>query len=82
MHYSPVRDTVVGEPLEIYPFLGSGLFAEAIDRAGADLVVHGHVHHGTEHGTTPGGIPVRNVAQTLIGDCYRVYHLNGRHRRS
>jgi len=82
MHYSPVRDTVVGEPLEIYPFLGSGLFAEAIDRAGADLVVHGHAHHGTEHGTTPGGIPVRNVAQPLIGDCYRVYHLNGHHRRS
>lgn len=82
MHYSPVRDTVVGEPLELYPFLGSGLFAEAIDRAGADLVVHGHAHHGTEHGTTPGGIPVRNVAQPLIGGCYRVYHLNGSRPRS
>lgn len=82
MHYSPVRDTVIGEPLEIYPFLGCGCFAEAIDAAGADLVVHGHAHHGTEQGMTPGGIPVRNVAQPLIGDCYRVFHLTARPSRS
>src|ERR671923_222530 len=46
---------------EIYPFLGSYLLAEAIDVAGADLVIHGHAHGGKEHGVTPGGVPVRNV---------------------
>jgi Icc-related predicted phosphoesterase len=30
-HYSPVRDTLVGEPVELYPFLGSHLLAAAID---------------------------------------------------
>ena len=46
LHYSPTPDTLVGERLEIYPFLGSGLLAEAIDRAGADLALHGHAHKG------------------------------------
>src|SRR4051812_41101269 len=31
-HYSPVRDTVVGESEEIFPFLGSSRLAEVIDR--------------------------------------------------
>ncbi len=30
-HYAPVRDTLVGEPVELYPFLGSHLLAAAID---------------------------------------------------
>jgi len=34
-HYSPVADTLVGEPPEIYPFLGSYLLGDAIDDAGA-----------------------------------------------
>lgn len=78
MHYSPVRDTLQGEPLEIYPFLGSYLLAEAIDRAGCDLVVHGHAHAGTERGVTPGGILVRNVAHTVIGHAYNLYTLGAR----
>ncbi|MFC7648462.1 metallophosphoesterase [Streptosporangium lutulentum] len=49
-HYSPVKDTLAGEPLEIYPFLGSYLLAEAVDAEGADLIVHGHAHAGTEKG--------------------------------
>jgi Icc-related predicted phosphoesterase len=75
LHYAPVEATLVGERLEIYPFLGSYLLAEAIDVAGADLVFHGHAHRGTEHGTTPGGVPVRNVAQPVIGAAYKVYTL-------
>ncbi|MGV9566634.1 metallophosphoesterase family protein [Streptomyces sp. NPDC003480] len=74
-HYSPVPETLAGEPLEIYPFLGSYLLAEAIDTAGADLAVHGHAHAGTEHGMTSGGVKVRNVAQPVIGRAFRVYHL-------
>jgi Icc-related predicted phosphoesterase len=76
LHYSPVRDTLQGEPLEIYPFLGSYLLAEAIDAAGADLVVHGHAHRGSPQGTTPGGVRVRNVAQPVIRAAYRVFDLH------
>ncbi|GAA1421678.1 hypothetical protein GCM10009601_21970 [Streptomyces thermospinosisporus] len=77
-HYSPGADTLAGEPLEIYPFLGSYLLAEAIDTAGADLAVHGHAHAGTEHGMTAGGVKVRNVAQPVIGRAFHVYHLPAR----
>jgi Icc-related predicted phosphoesterase len=77
LHYSPVADTLQGERLEIYPFLGSYLLAEAIDRAGADLVLHGHAHGGTEKGMTPGGVHVRNVAQPVIKHAYHVYCLGG-----
>jgi Icc-related predicted phosphoesterase len=75
LHYAPIAETVAGERREIYPFLGSQLLGEAIDEAGADLAVHGHAHSGIEHGTTPGGVPVRNVALPVIGCAYRVYVL-------
>lgn len=73
LHYAPVKETLIGEPPEIYPFLGSYLLAEAIDRAGADLVLHGHAHRGVEKGSTPGGIHVRNVAVPVIKHPYNVY---------
>ncbi|MFE5793139.1 metallophosphoesterase [Streptomyces sp. NPDC056503] len=74
-HFSPVPDTLAGEPPEIYPFLGSYLLAEAIDAQGADLAVHGHAHLGTEHGMTAGGVRVRNVAQPVIDHAYALYRL-------
>jgi Icc-related predicted phosphoesterase len=77
LHYAPVEDTLRGERLEIYPFLGSYLLAEAVDSVGADLVLHGHAHAGVEKGMTPGGIPVRNVAQPVIKHAYHVYCLGG-----
>ena len=76
MHYAPVDATLRGERLEIYPFLGSYLLAEAVDRAGADLVVHGHAHGGSEKGVTPGGVHVRNVALPVINHAYNVYELS------
>jgi Icc-related predicted phosphoesterase len=81
-HYSPVKDTLTGEPPEIYPFLGSYQLAEAIDAAGADLAVHGHAHAGVETGLTPGGVRVRNVAQPVIRRAYAVYSLDGEERYS
>jgi Icc-related predicted phosphoesterase len=75
LHYAPAPDTVRGEHPEIFPFLGSYLLGEAIDCAGADLVVHGHAHRGTERGVTPAGTRVRNVAQPLIGQAYKVFDL-------
>jgi len=77
LHYAPVKATLLGERLEIYPFLGSYLLAEAVDRGGADLVLHGHAHRGTEKGITPGGVHVRNVAQPVIRRAYNVYALGG-----
>jgi Icc-related predicted phosphoesterase len=73
MHYAPVKETLEGEPPEIWAFLGSYLLGEAADRAGADLILHGHAHRGREVGITPGGIQVRNVAQPVIQRAYRLY---------
>jgi Icc-related predicted phosphoesterase len=66
LHYSPIVATVEGEALEIYPFMGSSRLAEVVDRHGADLVLHGHAHNGKPDGATTAGIPVHNVAITLL----------------
>lgn len=76
-HYAPVEETLRGERLEIYPFLGSYFLAEAIDGAGADLALHGHAHRGSEKGVTPGGVHVRNVAEPVLRQAYAVYCLGG-----
>ncbi|MDI1465310.1 metallophosphoesterase [Catellatospora sp. KI3] len=75
-HYAPVPETLHGEPLEIYPFLGSYLLAQAIDAAPTALALHGHAHAGSERGMTPGGVPVRNVAHPVIRQAYSVYQLH------
>ena len=77
LHYSPVPETLRGEPLEIYPVLGSYLLAEAVDRAGANLILHGHAHRGSEQGVTAGGVQVRNVAQPVIGRAYALFCFDG-----
>lgn len=73
LHYSPVMSTLMGERLDLVPYLGSILLEQAIDRGGADLVIHGHSHYGVEHGATRSGIPVRNVARTVLARPYAVY---------
>ena len=80
LHYSPIAATVRGEDPEVTPFLGTSRLAEVIDRHGADLVVHGHAHHGTLEGQTLAGVPVRNVAITLLqaqspSSTYRVFDI-------
>jgi uncharacterized protein len=66
LHYSPIVGTVEGETPEIYPFMGTSRLAEVVDRHGADFVVHGHAHHGKLDGKTTAGVPVHNVAITLL----------------
>lgn len=66
LHYAPIRDTVEGEPLEIFPFLGSSRLVEPIERFGVTAVVHGHAHSGTFQGKTVTGIPVYNVAFAIM----------------
>jgi Icc-related predicted phosphoesterase len=75
LHYAPCPDTLAGERLEIFPFLGCYLLGEAVDRGGATLALHGHAHRGAERGLTAGGCHVRNVAQPVIGHAYRLYCL-------
>ena len=66
LHYSPVVQTVEGEPLEIYPFLGSSRLEEPLGRYPVSLVVHGHAHRGQLQGTTKTGVPVYNVSMPLL----------------
>jgi Icc-related predicted phosphoesterase len=67
LHYSPVVDTIEGEPEAIYQYLGTQRLAEPIDRfEHVKAVVHGHAHHGTYEGRTPRGTPVYNCAQFVL----------------
>jgi Icc-related predicted phosphoesterase len=80
LHYAPITATVSGEAQEIYPYLGSSRLAEVVDRHGADLIIHGHAHHGSLNGKTTAGIPVHNVAITLLqaqepATAYRVFEV-------
>jgi len=75
LHYAPIVETVEGEPLEIFPFLGSSRLAETIDRFTVNAVVHGHAHRGKYEGRTPGGAPVYNVAFHIEKPTGRPYAL-------
>jgi Icc-related predicted phosphoesterase len=66
LHYSPIQQTVEGEPLEIYPFLGSSRLEEPISRYPVSLVFHGHAHRGQLEGATMSGVPVYNVSMPLL----------------
>ncbi|MEP7244639.1 MAG: metallophosphoesterase [Gammaproteobacteria bacterium] len=66
LHYSPIRETVEGEPLEIYPYLGTSRLEEPLNRYPVDVVFHGHAHHGSLEGRTAKGTPVFNVAMPLL----------------
>jgi Icc-related predicted phosphoesterase len=66
LHYSPIRDTCIGEPVEIFPYLGCGRLEEPLHLYPVDAVFHGHVHHGTPSGKTSDGVPVYNAALPLL----------------
>ncbi len=80
LHYAPVEDTIVGEPEQIYAFLGTDRLAEPLDRYEAAVAFHGHAHHGSFRGRTPGGVPVFNVSlqqirQEGVGELYFIYEI-------
>ena len=66
LHYTPIVQTAEGEPLEIYPFIGSSRLEEPIDRYPVSLVFHGHAHRGQLSGTTKNNVPVYNVSMPLL----------------
>jgi Icc-related predicted phosphoesterase len=66
LHYSPIRETVEGEPAEIFPFLGSSRLEEPLLRYPVCAVFHGHAHHGQPEGRTRDNTPVYNVCLPLL----------------
>jgi Icc-related predicted phosphoesterase len=66
LHYSPIQATVEGEPLEIFPFLGSSRLEEPLNRYPVTAIFHGHAHHGSPEGRTQSDAPVYNVALPLL----------------
>lgn len=66
LHYSPIRQTVEGEPEAIFPFLGCSRLAEPLNRYKVQVAFHGHAHIGTLEGKTSDGVPVYNVAKHIL----------------
>ncbi|HEY1006431.1 MAG TPA: metallophosphoesterase [Sphingobacteriaceae bacterium] len=66
LHYSPIKETVIGEPEEIYPFLGSSRLAEPLIRQNVHAAFHGHAHVGQLEGDISGKIKVYNVAVPIL----------------
>lgn len=65
-HYSPIKDTVVGEPEPIFPFLGCSRLAEPLDRRDVVAAFHGHAHVGSLEGKTSNGVRVFNVSKPIL----------------
>jgi Icc-related predicted phosphoesterase len=70
LHYAPIQDTVKGEPLEIYPFLGCSRLEDPITRFPVSAVFHGHAHHGAPEGRTRNNVPVYNVSASLMREVF------------
>lgn len=66
LHYSPIRGTVVGEPEEIYAFLGCSRLEEPLERYPVNVAFHGHAHRGALEGRTRVDTPVFNVSMPLL----------------
>lgn len=70
LHYAPIQQTVEGEPVEIFPFLGSSRLEEPLNRYPVSAVFHGHAHRGAHEGRTTSGTPVYNVALPLLEELF------------
>jgi Icc-related predicted phosphoesterase len=66
LHYSPIKETVVGEPEVIFPFLGSSRLSEPLNRRNVIAAFHGHAHGGTLEGETSSGVKVFNVSVPVL----------------
>lgn len=70
LHYSPIQETVEGEPLEIFPFLGCSRLEEPLTRYQVSVVFHGHAHHGRPEGRTRTNAPVFNVSYPMMRELF------------
>jgi Icc-related predicted phosphoesterase len=76
LHYSPVAETLKGEPPEIWVFLGSERLAAPIREHRPDLVLHGHAHAGELEGEIA-DVPVYNVSIPVTGRDFWSIELTG-----
>lgn len=67
-HYAPTFKTIVGEPQQILPELGSRLMEAAILRSKPTLVIHGHAHKAKVLEARLDSIPVYNVSLPAKND--------------
>ncbi|MEX2571252.1 MAG: metallophosphoesterase [Gemmatimonadota bacterium] len=85
LHYAPIPETLMGEPEQIYPFMGSSRLLPPLETYGANVVFHGHAHIGSAEARTPSGIPVYNVAHSVLeratGKPYRIWTAGAPERR-
>lgn len=65
-HYAPIRETILGEPEPIFPFLGSSRLYRALETHKPTLALHGHAHHGSFCAETACGVRVCNVALPVL----------------
>ena len=79
LHYSPSAETLEGEPVGIWAFLGSDRLAAPIREHAPDLVLHGHAHAGTFEGRI-GDSPVYNVSVPVMGRDFWVFELSSPRR--
>jgi Icc-related predicted phosphoesterase len=70
LHYAPIQETVLGEPVDIFPFLGSSRLEEPLNRYKVAACFHGHAHRGRAEGRTTTGVPVYNVALPVLRSAY------------
>jgi Icc-related predicted phosphoesterase len=75
LHYAPSSATIEGEPVGIWPFLGTDRLAAPIIEHEPDLVVHGHAHAGTFAGSIE-RVPVYNVSLPVIERDFWVFELD------
>ncbi len=63
LHYAPILDTVDGEPLEIFPFLGSSRLSETIDRCRTWSCPSRSLPgpHASRRAGLQGGVPGREI---------------------
>ena len=66
MHYSPIKETVIGEPEPIFPFLGCSRLSEPLNRRDVLATFHGHAHVGSLEGKTSSGVRVFNVSKPVL----------------
>ena len=81
MHYSPVPETLVGEPPGIHAFLGCDRLAAPLVEHQPDLALHGHAHAGTFEARV-GEVPVFNVSVEVTGRPFWIFELTAATRRA
>jgi Icc-related predicted phosphoesterase len=81
LHYAPTEETLRGEPVGIWTFLGADRLAAPIGEHEPDLVLHGHAHAGTFEGHV-GDVPVFNVSVPVMRRDFWVFEVTAAERRA